>query len=225
MLCVGVILMRQPSGASQPGFRRGTRIVLKAMIVLSMLSVLLVPSSVYLRRVSSQMAVSDAMDCVTLAINDAIYSEMAEGLFDYEYFERLEKDESGRITAVITNMARINTLSAQLLRDVVRSADGGKIEIRVPLGNLIGSNLLHGRGPDIPVEIIILTSSSAAFRNEIRSAGINQTRHQILLDIRVDIDVMIPWDTISTCVTSEVLVAETVIVGEVPRFYLDDSGE
>ncbi len=215
--------MHQPSGASPPLFRRGTRILLKSLIVLAMLSVLLVPSSVYLRRVASQMAVSDATDCVTLAINDAIYSEMSEGLFDYDYFVRLEKDESGRITAVTTNMSRINTLSAQLLRDVVSSADGGKIEIRVPLGNLIGTNLLHGRGPDVPVEIIILTSSSAGFRNEIRSAGINQTRHQILLDIRVDIDVMIPWDTISTSVNSEVLVAETVIVGEVPRFYLDDA--
>ncbi len=135
---------------------------------------------------------------------------------------RLEKDSAGRVAAVSTNMARINTVSAQLLREVVRSADGGKIEIKVPLGNLVGTDLLHGRGPDVPVEIIVLTSSSVRFRNEISSAGINQTRHQILLEIRVDIDVMIPWDTVSTCVTSEVLAAETVIVGEVPRFYLDE---
>ncbi len=214
--------MRQPSGAAPSGMRRGTRILLKALIVLSMLSVLIVPPELYLRRVASQMAVSDATDCVTLAINNAIYEVMSEGLFDYGYFVRLEKDSAGRVAAVSTNMARINTVSAQLLREVVRSADGGKIEIKVPLGNLIGTDLLHGRGPDVPVEIIILTSSSVRFRNEISSAGINQTRHQILLEIRVDIDVMIPWDTVSTCVTSEVLAAETVIVGEVPRFYLDE---
>ncbi len=216
---MGVIPMQQPCEAPPRTFRRGTRIFLKSLILLSMLSVLVVPSSIYLRRVAAQMAVSDATDCVTLAINDAIYQEMSDGLFDYGYFVNLEKDTSGRITAISTNMARINTLSAQLLRDVVRGADGGKLEIKVPLGNLIGTNLLHGRGPDVPVEIIILTSSSAAFRNEIRSAGINQTLHQILLDVRVDIDVMIPWDTISTSVKSEVLVAETVIVGEVPRIY------
>ena len=215
--------MQQTSGTAPPAFRRGTRFVLKSLIVLSMLSVLLVPSSAYLRRVSGQMAVSDAEDCVTLAINDAIYSEMAEGLFAYDYFVHLEKDAGGRITAVTTNMSRINTLSAQLLRDVVRSADGGRIEIRVPIGNLIGSNLLHGRGPEIPVEILVLTSSFARFRSEVRSAGINQTRHQILLEICVNIDVMIPWETISTSVKNEVLVAETVIVGEVPDFYLEDA--
>ena len=213
--------MQQPSGAP-PLMRRGTRFALKALIVLSMLSVLLVPASVYLRRVASQMAVSDATDCVTLAINDAIYGEMSEGLFVYDYFVSLEKDADGHITAISSNMARINTLSAQLLRDVVSNADGGKIEIKVPLGNLIGTNLLHGRGPDIPVEILVLTSSSAQFHNEILAAGINQTLHRILLEVNVDIDVMIPWDTISTRVTSEVLVAETVIVGEVPRFYLDN---
>ena len=214
--------MRLASGTAPTGMRRGTRILLKTLIVLSMLSVLIVPPEIYLRRVASQMAVSDATDCVTLAINDAIYSVMSEGLFDYEYFVRLEKDETGRVAAVTTNMTHINNVSAQLLREVVRSADGGKIEIKVPLGNLIGTDLLHGRGPDVPVEIIVLTSSSVRFRNDISSAGINQTCHQILLEIRVDIDVMIPWDTISTCVTSEVLVAETVIVGEVPRFYLDE---
>ena len=203
--------------------RRGTRIVLKTLIILSMLSVLFVPASLYLRRVSGQMAVSDATDCVTLAINDAICGEMAAGQFAYDYFVNLEKDAEGHVTAISSNMARINTLSAQLLRDVVANADGGKFEIRVPLGNLLGSNLLHGRGPDVPVEVIVLTSSSARFRNEILAAGINQTRHQIVLEVAVDIDVMIPWDTLSTRVTSEVLVAETVIVGEVPRFYLQNA--
>ena len=222
---MGVILMHKHTCDAPTDMRRGTRFILKTLIVLSMLSILFVPSSVYLRRVASQMAVSDATDRVTLAINDAIYSEMADGLFDYGYFVNLEKDANGRITAISSNMARINTLSSQLLREVVRSAEGGKLEIRVPVGNLFGTNLLHGRGPDIPVEIIILTSSFARFRNEISAAGINQTRHQILLDITVDIDVMIPWDTISTSVKSEVLVAETVIVGDVPRFYLEDFHE
>ena len=67
----------------------------------------------------------------------------------------------------------------------------------------------------------MLTSSRADFRNDICSAGINQTRHQIILEVRVDIDVLVPWDTLSTQVVSEVLVAETVIVGSVPKLYLN----
>lgn len=210
---------RPATGDVQMG--RGLRLVLKALIVLAMLSVALVPPSLYLRDVASQMALSDAIDCVTLAINEAIHQEMSQGTYDYGYFVNLERDASGKVTAVTSNMARINMLSSKLLQDVVSSADGGEMEIHVPLGNMIGTNLLHGRGPDVPVKIIMLTSSSADFRNDISSAGINQIRHQIVLEVMVDIDVLIPWETLSTRVVSEVLVAETVIVGSVPYMYFE----
>lgn len=220
----GCFLMRSKAGsgdAASGGMRRGTRIILKTLIVLSMLSVVIFPASSYLRRVSCEMAVSDATDLVTLAINEAISREMALGAWDYDYFVSLEKDTQGNVTAIKSNMARINELSSRLLQDIVSTAGGGNLDLRLPLGNLFGSNLLHGRGPDVPVRIIMLTSSYADFRNDISTAGINQTRHQIILEIRVDIDVLIPWKTVSTQVVSEVLVAETVIVGSVPKIYLN----
>ena len=210
---------RQSGGDAQMG--RGLRLALKTLIVLAMLSILIVPPSLYLRDVASQMAMSDAIDCVTLAINEAIHQEMSQGTYDYGYFVNLEKDASGKVTAVTSNMARINMLSAKLLQDIVNSAGGGELEIRVPVGNLLGTNLLHGRGPDVPVKIIMLTSSYADFRNDVSSAGINQIRHQIVLEVMVDIDVLIPWETLSTRVVSEVLVAETVIVGSVPNMYFE----
>lgn len=205
----------------EPVMGRGLRLVLKLLIVLSILSVVIVPPSLYLRNAASQMALSDAIDCVTLAINEAIHREMAEGVYDYNYFVNLEKDAEGKITAVTSNMARINMLSSSLLQDIVNTAGGGEMNISVPLGNLIGTNLLHGRGPDVPVKIIMLTSSYADFRNDISAAGINQIRHQIVLEVMVDIDVLIPWETLSTRVVSEVLVAETVIVGNVPDMYFE----
>ena len=194
-----------PAGGNA-GMSRGLRFVLKSLIVLAMLSILIIPPSLYLRDVASQMAMSDAIDLVTLAINEAIHREMSQGTYDYGYFVKLEKDASGGVTAITSNMARINMLSSKLLQDVVNTAGGGEMEISVPLGNLIGTNLLHGRGPDIPVKIIMLTSSFADFRNDISAAGINQIRHQIVLETRV---------------LSEVLVAETVIVGSVPDMYFE----
>ena len=59
------------------------------------------------------------------------------------------------------------------------------------------------------------------FKNEISAAGINQTKHEMKLDVVVDIDVVLPWRTVSTQVVTEILIAETVIVGEVPQTYLD----
>ena len=92
--------------------------------------------------------------------------------------------------------------------------------MRVPLGNLTGVSLLMGRGPGVPVEIIMMTSSRVEFRNNVVTAGINQTKHQIDLEVIVDIDILIPWGTESTQVVTEVMISDVVVVGKVPDTYL-----
>ena len=191
------------------------------ILIVCFLATAITPMSLYLRKVSGEMALSDASDMVTIQINDTVAKMMDEGLFEYDYFVSLQKDEAGRITAITSNMPRINTLSAEILSDIVENARDGGLDIGVPAGNLTGISLLLGRGPEIPVKIIMLTSSRADFRNDIVSAGINQTKHQIILEVVVDIDILMPWETLSTQVVSEILVAETVIVGAVPDTYLN----
>ena len=164
---------------------------------------------------------SDATDLMTLCINDTISRKFAEEDYDYDYFVNLEYGADGSVTAVQTNMARINALSSELLSDIVHAADGGQLSLSIPVGNVLGSSLLLGKGPEIPVDITMLTSSHVDFKNELSDAGINQTKHQIKLDVVVDIDVIMPWQTISTQVVSEILIAETVILGDVPDTYLN----
>jgi sporulation protein YunB len=117
-------------------------------------------------------------------------------------------------------MAQINALSAVLLERVVGLTENRTITVSIPAGNLTGISLLMGRGPGIPVEIMVLTSSHVEFRNHILTAGINQTKHQISLLVIVDIDVLVPWGTESTQVCSEVLISDTVLLGQVPQTFL-----
>lgn len=175
----------------------------------------------FLKNISGEMALSDATDMITATINDKINEKMSEGQYTYDYFVNLQKDADGNITAISANMARINTLSSEILQEVITATNSGMLDLNIPLGNLLGSNLLLGRGPNIPIKIVMLTSSYADFRNEMVSAGINQIKHQIILEVRVQIDVLMPWEVKSTEVVSEVLIAETVIVGKVPNAYLN----
>ena len=89
------------------------------------------------------------------------------------------------------------------------------------MGDLLGFSLLLGRGPRVPVKITLLTSSRVTFRNLLSEAGINQTRHQLLLEVHVDADVLLPWEIRSAQITDEVLVSETVVVGRVPQTYMN----
>ena len=175
----------------------------------------------FLGNLSTQMAVSDATDIVTKAVNDSVNAVIGRGVYGFDYFVSLVKDENGDITAITSDMAHINTLSTEILNSVIESTENGTIEVKIPAGNLTGLNLLMGRGPDVTVDIVMLTSSKVDFKNDIVSSGINQAKYQLMLEVTIDIDVLVPWGTKSASTVTEVIVADTVIVGKVPETYLN----
>ena len=201
-------------------FRKRSAYVLLVFLLIVSLFVFCFKAASYLRRLTGEMAMSDAVDMVTLAVNETVNRIMAEGDYGYDYFVTIEKDKEGNVAAISANMSRINAVSARVLSEVVEAAENGVLDIKVPLGNLLGSNILMGKGPDLLIEVITLTSSYIDIENELESTGINQAKHKIILKIDVDVDILIPWDVLTTRVESNVLIAETVIVGEVPETYV-----
>ena len=210
-----------PAFAGRPRRNRGISI----LFLLVALLLFLAAASLYLKDVSTAIAVSDASDAVTVSINNAIADIMRNGDYSADYFVTFEKSEAGEITAISSNMARINALSAKILDRIVGATDTHMLTVNIPVGNLTGVSLLMGRGPKVPVKIITMTSSRVEFNNSIVTAGINQTKHQINLEVIVDIDILVPWGTESTQVVTEVLIADTIVVGRVPDTYLSmDAG-
>ena len=162
-----------------------------------------------------------ASDLITQAINDQISS----GNVQYQALVTLERDYSGNITALTANMQEMNRLKTQLLSTLDASAQSlAREKISVPLGNITGIQLLSGRGPDIPIKIIAISSSDAVFRGEFEDAGINQTIHRIMMDVSLELVILLPNGTESERVTTDVCVAETVLLGDVPGSYTYFSG-
>ena len=201
--------------------KRRRRLPVALLFFLAMFCLFFAAVAMFLKDLSAQIAVSDASDIVTVQINNAISDIMAEQDYSGDYFVSFEKDAAGDVTAISSNMARINALSAKILHRVVGATENRTIEIGIPAGNLTGISLLMGRGPNIPVQIIVLTSSRVEFNNSIVTAGINQTKHQINLEVIVDIDILVPWGTESSQVMTEILIADTIVVGQVPDTYLN----
>lgn len=195
--------------------------LLGVLIIVIFSCLFLCCAAFFLKDLSAQIAVSDASDIVTARINNTISDIMREGDYGGDYFVSFEKTATGELTAINSNMARINALSAEILDRVVGVTENHTLTVEIPVGNLTGMSLLMGRGPKVPVKIIVLTSSRVEFNNSVVTAGINQTKHQINLEVIVDIDVLIPWGTESTQVVTEVLIADTVIVGKVPDTFLN----
>ena len=193
----------------------------KLGLFLPLVLILIAAISWFLGDLATQMAVSDATDIVTKTVNDSINEVIGKGVYGFDYFVTLEKDGEGNVTAISSDMTHINTLSTEILNSVIESTDNGIIKINIPAGNLSGLNLLLNKGPDIQVDIIMLTSSRVDFRNEMVSCGINQAKYQLVLEVTVDIDILVPWGTEKATTVTEVIVADTVIVGKVPNTYLN----
>lgn len=189
------------------------------IVAIAIIFLLSLSASAFLKDISTHIAVSDASDVVIIQINKAINDIMKSGEYEGDYFVNFEKNAAGEVNAISSNMARINALSAEILEEVGGATGNNSLTVKIPFGNLTGLSLLMGRGPKIPVKVIVLTSSRVEFSNNIVTAGINQTKHQISLNVIVDIDVLIPWGAESTQVSTEVLIADTVIVGKVPDTY------
>lgn len=199
--------------------KRGVRTVL--LMAAAVFVLIIISSSIYLRGISAEIASADAKDVITEKINDAILDALSEGDYDGSDFVTFEKTSGGDVTAISSNMTRINELSATVLDKLLGATKDNSIVIEIPFGNLTGLSLLMGRGPKIPVKIIVLSSSKVEFGNNIVTAGINQTKHQINLRVTVDMEILVPWGTESSQVSSDVLIADTVIVGKVPDTYLN----
>ncbi len=172
------------------------------------------------------VATARVSNSVNQVVAEAVDEAVRTGAIQYQELVSFEKDREGRITALHSNMAVFNRLQTQILDTIMkRLGEVSSKELSIPLGNLTGSALLAGRGPRIRVRMESMGSSSAHFENEFRSAGINQTKHQIVLHIDVYVTILLPGMTTATKVSNAITVAETVIVGTVPQTYTYFSAE
>ena len=178
-------------------------------------------AGIVLRAMVTEYAASAARDAVVSAVNDIVKDVMSEPGFDSGGLIEIERDSQGRITAVRADVAAVNSLAAEVLSRTVDETERQTLTVEIPLANLLGSTLLMNHGPSIPVQVTMLSSSKASFRSELTSAGINQTRHQIFLELDVQLSFLLPWHDMDTSVQTEILVSETVIVGQVPNSYMN----
>lgn len=169
---------------------------------------------------------TQVMNATSDLINDSIDTQIEAGNIQYDRIVYFEKDLDGKITALKTNMSEVNRLKTDILNrinDEILAIDSSNLSI--PIGSLVLPELFSGKGFGIPIQILAIRNSDATFRSHFSEAGINQTLQQLTMDISVDVSVLVLGKTESFTVTSQVVVAETVIVGQVPDTYLQTGGK
>lgn len=204
--------------------------VLKRLIILIVILSVVAAFGVFLFRrryqqVILHLAETQVKNATSDLINDAIDKQIEIGNIHYDRIVYFEKDLDGRITALKTNMSEVNRLKTDILNlinDEILAVDTA--DLGVPLGSLFLPEFMSGKGPSIPVQILSIRNSDASFQSHFSEAGINQTLQQITMDVSVDVAVLVLGETDSFTVSSQVVVAETIIVGDVPDTFLQTGG-
>lgn len=199
------------------------------VVAIAILLTLLLPYIIFMNRllpVVETMAVNRARNICTDTINQAAGKVIKDNNITYDMLMELEKDSSGNITAVKANTLKIDELKYKISNEVIKELnEADTSSLSIPLGTVIGGQLFHGLGPKIRVNIERIGSAETKIINEFSSAGINQTRQQVLLEVDASITVLVSTSHITTNVKSNYTIADTVIVGNVPDSYtvVDDS--
>jgi len=172
-----------------------------------------------------EMAVARASVLGVQAINDAVHETVSAMDLHYSDLVILSKNNGGYITALTTDMAGINRFRNEIVRRVTDKIEVIPIpELGIPVGNVLGGEVLAGRGPKIPFRVLLAGFVETEFANDFTGAGINQTRHRIMLTVTCTVTALLPLGSVSVRVSEQAMVAETVLIGVVPETYLNLSG-
>lgn len=175
--------------------------------------------------VISVLAQTQVKNVTSDLINDAIDRQINNGTIQYDRMVYFEKDLEGRITALKTNISEVNRLKTDLLNiinDEILATDSDHLGI--PIGSLVFPEVFAGKGPSIPVQILTIRNSDGRFFSEFYQAGINQTLQKLNMQVSVDVAVLVLGKVNDFTITSQVVIAETVIVGQVPDMFLQTGG-
>ncbi|MCR4432064.1 MAG: sporulation protein YunB [Tepidanaerobacteraceae bacterium] len=158
-----------------------------------------------------------ATEAINMAVKDKITKDV-----QYKDLITIHKNASGQITLIQINTIEINRLETETSLEVVKTLQEITMDgIKIPLGMITGSKILANFGPSIKISLYPVGTVYVNTTEAFEEAGINQTRHRIMLDINAEIKIVQPFLSSNMVVKTDVPIAETIIVGNVPQAILD----
>ena len=168
--------------------------------------------------------------CIDQAKNIAtkISNEEATVVMDkycYDDLITIIRDNDGYIKILKPNTKNINQIMSDIpvsMLDKFKQSENANISLY--LGSILGTKIFSATGPKINIRIANVVNVDTKLKSEFTSQGINQTLHRIYLELNCEVTILTPYDTIKQKIDNQVLIAESVIVWDVPYSYYNMNG-
>lgn len=198
--------------------KRNRKGVLFLLLVLMMAVGIAV--SLRIRHVFMEYAVNICEDSALMEINNLMQDEVFSAPDTYENLVILERDDENHVTALRTDIIAVGQIKAKIVNGLFERLDDlERTTIEVPLGTVFMPGYFSGMGPSIDIGLEGLTQMSAEFISAFSAAGINQTRHNIIIEIHAGFRILTPFGGEDREIVTQYPVTDTVIVGTVPERY------
>lgn len=214
-------MIRTPNLSNLPNKNAGK--LLKIMVILLIAFITMKSILDAVLPIFDTLCENRAKSIATIVSNEQATNVMREHTYD-EIFT-IEKDSNGNITMIKSNIIPINEIISDVANKIQEDINKrGRENIEIALGSFTGLKLLAGRGPGIKIRISSIGNVETDLRSEFTAQGINQTLHRVYLQVKCEISILTPFDNISKEITNQVLLAENVIVGNIPNTYYNLEG-
>ncbi|MGL5244333.1 MAG: sporulation protein YunB, partial [Sarcina sp.] len=145
-------------------------------------------------------------------------SNIYEKKFDYEELVKIDKDKEGNIVMIKADAVKLNSLATEVaIKAQQEIREVGSIGVKIPIGYITKNNIMSYWGPTITVKMEPIGRVEIAYDSIFESAGINQTRHKVYINVKTDLKIILPLQSREVEVKNEIPVSETIIVGKIPR--------
>lgn len=201
--------------------RKKRRLFFTLLLLAALLGLLFWYLEQNLTNVVLSLANARAKALAVTALNEAADEVLREGI-TYDDLIDVTLDDTGRVQLIQANTREMNLLASRVSLNAQMRLEAIENQyVMVPLGSAFGLTLFAGSGPEIRVDIVPVGTVTASLDTEFQSAGINQTRHKVYLTLRGNVRIVIPTGADIVEAVSEVAVAESIIVGDVPDSFVD----
>ena len=164
------------------------------------------------------LCIDKAKNLATVISNKQATQIMNE--YKYEDFVNVVRDSNGDITLIQTNTKNINEVISDIPNKIVEEMEKqSESYISIHLGSVLGNTVFSALGPEIHIKIENVGNVVKKLESEFISEGINQTMHRIYLNIECEATILTPYNTITQKIENQVLIAESVIIGNIPNAY------
>lgn len=192
--------------------------LLPGILVLVVTVLLLIDARVrpMLRTLAVNQARTMAVEAIDREVSDYLAGEQES---DNGYL-KVSKDSSGRVISIESDAVHMNQTKSDInlaVTSCLRSM--GERNVSIPTGSLSGIAMLYGRGPAVNIKLNMTGHSTATITEDFSAAGINQTLHRVLLNICAEIYIALPGYSKSEQISTDFVLSQTVIVGEIPLVY------